>query len=233
MRLPFVQRFAVPLFLLFIFAENCRRIPITLPYMSGEPHFTPALFDFFGELALNNDRDWFKSQRERYLRDVRDPILRFVTDFAPRLSGISFYFNADPRPVGGSMFRIHRDMRFSKNKDPYKTNAGIQFRHDQAGDAHAPGFYLHLEPGGSGAAAGVWKPGRDELAKVRGAIAVSPSGWRDSTSGDEIKRKDFIAWSHFTDEQICSPDFLDEYTDACYGVSPMVEYLSKTIGLNF
>ena len=137
----------------------------------------------------------------------------------------------------------------------------IGSRHEQAGDAHAPGFYLHLEPGGSGAAAGMWKPGRDELAKVRGAIAASPSKWRDSTSGgefkrrwevtgeslvraprgfdpehpaiDEIKRKDFIAWSHFTDEEICSPNFIDEYTDACYGVSPMVEYLSETIGLSF
>lgn len=229
--------------------------------MTGEPHFTPALFDFFGELALNNDREWFNENRERYLRDVRDPVLKFVADFAPRLSGISFFFNADPRPSGGSMFRIHRDVRFSKDKSPYKTNAGIQFRHEQARDAHAPGFYLHLEPGGSGAAAGMWKPGRDEMAKVRGAIAASPSKWRDSTSGgefkrrwevtgeslvraprgfdpehpaiDEIKRKDFIAWSHFTDEEICSPNFIDEYTDACYGVSPMVEYLSETIGLSF
>ena len=229
--------------------------------MPGEPHFTHALFDFFGELDLNNDREWFKNQRERYLRDVRDPIVKFITDFAPRLSGISFSFTADPRPIGGSMFRIHRDVRFSKDKSPYKTNAGIQFRHERAGDAHAPSFYLHLKPGGSGAAAGIWKPGRDELAKVRGAIAINPSGWRDTTSSDEfkrrwnvtgeslvraprgfdpdhpaideIKRKDFIAWASFTDDEICSPDFLDEYTDACYSVSPMVEYLTRTIGLDF
>ena len=229
--------------------------------MSGEPHFTHGLFDFFGELDLNNDREWFKDQRERYLRDVRDPIVKFITDFAPRLSGISFSFTADPRLVGGSMFRIHRDVRFSKDKSPYKTNAGIQFRHERAGDAHAPGFYLHLKPGDSGAAAGIWKPGRDELAKVRGAIAISPSRWRDATSRDEfkhrwdvsgeslvraprgfdpehpaideIKRKDFIAWASFTDDEICSPDFLDEYTDACYSVSPMVEYLTRTIGLDF
>src|SRR5512134_2052219 len=94
------------------------------------PWFTPALFTFLEELRLHNDREWFERNRDRYLRDVRDPMLRFVVAVGPALKKVAPRLVADPRPVGGSLFRIHRDTRFSKDKTPYKTNAAASFRHD-------------------------------------------------------------------------------------------------------
>ena len=109
--------------------------------------FRPELFAFLRDLKANNDRVWFARNKERYENDVRGPALDFVADFAPHLEKISPHFVADPRPSGGSLFRIHRDTRFSKDKSPYKPYVGMRFSHEAAKDAHAPGFYLHLAPG--------------------------------------------------------------------------------------
>ena len=113
--------------------------------MAREPHFTPALFKFLRELNKNNTREWFQANKDRYETDVRNPMLGFIADFAPYLEGLSPQFVAEPRRSGGSMFRIHRDTRFSKDKSPYKTHAAAQFGHARGKDVHAPGFYLHLE----------------------------------------------------------------------------------------
>ena len=81
-------------------------------------HFTPALFDFLDELAMNNHREWFGANKERYRTEVQDPLVRFVADFEPRLRSISPHMVADPRRSGGSVFRIYRDVRFSRDKSP-------------------------------------------------------------------------------------------------------------------
>ena len=109
--------------------------------------FAPALFRFLRDLRKNNDREWFLAHKDVYERDVNEPALAFISAFAAPLRKISPHLVADARPIGGSLFRIYRDVRFSNDKRPYKTHVGIHFRHRSAGDAHAPGFYLHLEPG--------------------------------------------------------------------------------------
>ena len=129
--------------------------------MTTEP-ITVALFDFLRDLRDNNDREWFAANKGRYVTDVRDPMLGFIADFAAPLAEISPHFVADPRANGGSLFRIYRDTRFSRDKTPYKTNVGAHFRHAAGKDAHAPGFYLHLEPGMCFAACGVWRPDRPD-----------------------------------------------------------------------
>jgi len=78
-----------------------------------QAYFGPGLFDFLRQLRRNNNRDWFQANKARYERDVRGPALRFIEDVGPRLRQISRHLVADPRPVGGSLFRIHRDIRFS------------------------------------------------------------------------------------------------------------------------
>jgi uncharacterized protein (TIGR02453 family) len=118
-------------------------------------HITPALFEFFRELKANNSKEWFAENKTRYEQQVREPLLAFIADFGLRLPAISPHYVADPRKSGGSLFRIYRDVRFSKDKTPYKTGAGIQFRHERGKDAHAPGFYLHLEPDGCFFGAGI------------------------------------------------------------------------------
>ena len=90
-------------------------------------YFTHDTFAFLTELAANNNREWFLANKPRYERDVKDPALRFITDFAEPLAEISPHFRADPRVNGGSLFRIYRDTRFSKDKSPYKTMTGIHF----------------------------------------------------------------------------------------------------------
>ena len=149
------------------------------------PSFTPDLFAFLRELAANNDREWFAANKERYVAQVQEPALAFIEDVGMRMPDISRHIVADPRTTGGSLFRIYRDTRFAKDKTPYKTHCGIQFRHARTRDVHAPGFYLHLEPGSVFMACGVWHPERDTLHAIRTAIAAKPKRWTEITDGLE------------------------------------------------
>ena len=222
-------------------------------------HFTPSLFDFLEELAANNRRDWFQANKQRYRTDVQDPLLRFVTDFEDRLASISPHMVADARRSGGSVFRIYRDIRFSKDKTPYKTNAGVHFRHEAGRDVHGPGLYLHLEPGMVFAGAGTWRPNATTAGKIREAIVEDPDGWsgiveepdfastftleaeslkrtpRGFDPGhpliDYLKLKSFAATTSFSEEETCAQDFIDLYTDTCRVAAPFTGFLTAALGL--
>jgi uncharacterized protein (TIGR02453 family) len=227
--------------------------------MTTQTYITPELFKFFRELKANNNRDWFQANKERYEGQVREPLLRFITDFGVRLAEISPHYLADARKSGGSLFRINRDIRFSKDKSPYKTAAGIQFRHESGQDVHAPGFYLHLEPDSIFGGIGIWQPDTQTLNKIRDAIVEEPNRWRQivsaetfaarfELSGDSLKRapkgydpdhpliedlrrKDFIAATSFTEAEACAPDFIDRFAESCRTGAPFVQFLTKAIGL--
>ncbi len=224
-------------------------------------HFRPALFTFLRQLARNNDRAWFEANRERYEAHVLHPAQQFISDFAPLLRRISRNFNADPRPGKGTLFRIYRDVRFSKDKSPYKTWVGIQFRHSEGRDAHAPGFYLHLEPGHIMAGAGIWHPDSAALAGIRDAIVEDSARWRRVTRGkrfrerfelggdslrlpprgydpehpliEDLKRKDFFGLCTFTQKQATAPDFLERYAETCRAGATLVRYLCRAVGVAF
>jgi uncharacterized protein (TIGR02453 family) len=218
------------------------------------------LFDFFRELAENNDRDWFQKNKARYERDVKEPLLQLISDFGPRLKRISPRFVADPRPVGGSLFRIYRDVRFSPDKSPYKTHAGVRFPHEETKNVHAPGYYLHLEPGQVFAAAGIWHPDPVTLRKVRDALVSDLAGWRRAVAqarkgkcllggdslktmprgydpehplSEDLKRKDFVAYSSFSEKEACSKDFLDRFGGACAAMKPVLGFLSRAVGASW
>ena len=146
-----------------------------------QSYFTSAVFKFLRELEKNNDRPWFEANKERYIATIRDPAKEFIADFEPRLTNISDHFIADTRTNGGSLMRPYRDTRFSKDKTPYKTNVGIQFRHEIGKDVHAPGFYLHLEPGACFAGVGIWRPEAKVARKIRDSIFEDPDAWRKAT----------------------------------------------------
>jgi uncharacterized protein (TIGR02453 family) len=231
------------------------------PSEAGRTSFSPALFTFLRELRTNNRREWFDDNRGRYEEAVREPALDFIQDFEPLLHDISPHLVADPRPVGGSLFRIHRDVRFSKDKSPYKTQAGIRFRHELARDVHAPGLYLHLEPGGCFAGVGVWHPDGETLAKVRAAIAADPSGWKRAAHGgrfaatyrlagdslkrppagfdadhpfiEDLKRKDFIGVSALSQRSVTGKGFREEYARICRDAVPFMRFLCRAIGVPF
>ncbi len=227
----------------------------------GEPSFTTELFGFLDDLAANNDRAWFKANRQRYEDAVLEPALAFVAAFAGQLVPISRHYLAEARPLGGSLFRLQRDTRFSKDKTPYKTNLGISFRHQQRADAHTPAFYLHLQPGNVFAAAGVWHPERTALGRIRDAIVAHPERWRQAAHGEpfatvyhlggesllrpprgydpasplleDLKRKDFFGVAELPDEAVLAPDFLEEYAHLCRVAAPFMRLLCDAVGVPF
>jgi uncharacterized protein (TIGR02453 family) len=221
----------------------------------------PELFRFLKELAKNNNRDWFQANKARYEEHLKEPALAFISAFGPKLEKISPHFVADPRPVGGSLFRIFRDTRFAKDKTPYKTNSGLHFRHETAKTAHAPGFYLHLEPKRCFAGVGIWHPDGDTARKVRTAIAEQPKAWKKAVGGkafasrfaltgdslkrppagfdpahpciEDIKRKDFIAVTELGEDEVVGPRFLDTFAAHCKAGAPLMEFLCKAVGVPF
>lgn len=216
-------------------------------------HFGPELFAFFRELSVNNERAWFQANKARYEAAVRQPMLRFIADLAPRLAEVAPHYVANPAPIGGSMFRIHRDTRFSKDKSPYKTRVAARFHHERAREGvHGPVLYVGLGPDGRQAGGGIWQPEPPALAKIRDAIAYNPDRWRTvlatgiAITGEaltrpprgyepghefiaDIKRKDFLAGVPFTEAEVCAPDFLDRYLDACRTVAPLLDFLAYAL----
>ena len=219
------------------------------------PSFSPELFAFLRDLAGNNDREWFAANKPRYVAEVQEPALAFIEDVGLRLPEISRHFVADARTNGGSMFRIHRDVRFSKDKSPYKTQVGIQFRHARSRDVHAPGFYLNLEPGRVFMACGTWRPDRDTLHAIRTAIAARPKRWqgiveqppfsdhfrlggetlkrppagfdREHALIEELKRKDFIAAVELTEADVTASGFLDQFLELCGEAGEFMRFLCE------
>lgn len=221
----------------------------------AESVFNRSLFQFLRDLKDNNNREWFQAHKARYEAEVKGPVLAFVMAFAEPLEAINKHFRADPRPVGGSMFRINRDTRFSGNKDPYKLNVGAQFRHGECTrDVHSPGFYLHLEPGGCFASTGLWHPDAEALHKVRERIVTHTRAWKAlrtagiEVGGDALKRvpagfdpahafaedlklKDFYTYTPLTEKQVCAPDFLAQFTGICRSHAPLAAFLTRALEL--
>ena len=236
--------------------------PTPRPRARQAARITPKLFRFLEELEGNNNRQWFQRNKQRYIDDVRDPLLRFVEDFESHLERISPFLVADARPVGGSLFRIYRDVRFSRDKRPYKTAATAQFRHERGKDVHAPGYYLHLGIDGVYVGTGIWRPDADALRKIRHAIVEKPKEWKRIVSGkpfkdgrlepqgeslkrppkgfdpdhpliEDLKRKDYVTFTTLDEEAACAPDFLDTYTKTCRSAGPYVRFVTDALGLEW
>ena len=218
-------------------------------------YFTDDLFRFLTRLKRNNNREWFQRHKPEYEMHCKDAALRFIHDFAGPLHDISPYLVADARPSRGSLFRIYRDTRFATDKRPYKTNLAMRFSHSGK-DVHSPGFYLHLEPGASFAAAGLWRPEPPVLLKVRTAMVSRVDEWRDirhllnwdDASAltrpprgypsnfefmDDLKLKDLGTSLEFSDKQVTSPRFMQTFTKACEQMAPLARFFSQALGLKF
>lgn len=169
--------------------------PVEYPPFEG---FDPDLIKFLKQLKKNNNRDWFAKNKQRYEDVVLWPALSFIQSIQAPMAKVSRHFDAVPKRMGGSLLRIYRDVRFSKNKDPYKTNVGIHFRHEVGKDVHAPGFYFHIEPESVFLGAGVWHPDGPALTLIREFIDDQTPRWKRAKSskfkkefemhGDSLKR---------------------------------------------
>jgi uncharacterized protein (TIGR02453 family) len=222
-------------------------------------YIKPELFNFFRDLKKNNNRTWFQQNKDRYENDVKIPLFNFIEAFAHRLPAISPHYQAVARVNGGSFFRIYRDLRFSKDKTPYKTGAALHFRHESAHDVHAPGLYLHLEPDEVFVGCGIWKPRSDTLSRIRTRISEHPDEWLKAINDEEfkstysltgdslvrppkgydpvhpliedLKRKDYLASIQLSEKIACQQDFLDQYVELCQISSPFMRYLTESMGL--
>ena len=221
--------------------------------MADTLFFRPELFAFLRQLKRHNNRDWFARNKARYENVILEPALMFISSFGPHLHKLAPHFVADPRPTRGSLFRIYRDTRFSPDKSPFKTHVGIHFSHASGKDAHAPVFYLHLEPANCFAAAGVWHPDNIVLTRIRMAIAAQPEQWAKARrklelEGDslmrpprgfdpnhrfieDIKLKDYVASVELTQEKVCGPKFMQDFAAACRAMLPLVEFTTRALGL--
>jgi len=223
--------------------------------------FSKMTFTFLEELTDNNNREWFAANKERYESLVREPALAFISAMAPSLSKFAPNFRADPRKMGGSLMRVFRDTRFSRDKTPYKTNIGIQFRHALGKDVHAPGFYLHIASDECFLGVGCWHPEPDALGKIRERIAEDPQRWqaiRDnpafhspwSLAGDslarpprgyaadhpaieDLKRKDFIGLAQLSASEVIGPALPQIATERFAAGMPLMAFLCAAVGVAY
>jgi uncharacterized protein (TIGR02453 family) len=149
--------------------------------------FTPAALRFLRGIARNNNKEWFEAHREEYETEVREPMRDLIGEMNARLGKFAPEIGGDPKR---SMFRINRDIRFSKDKSPYKTHAACWFNHKRASSRvgseaveGSAGFYFHLQPGKSFVGGGMWMPPRPLLNKLRDAIAEDPTGFDRMAKG--------------------------------------------------
>jgi len=220
--------------------------------------FSSETFRFLRQLKRHNTRDWFERHRDRYVAHVETPMLDFIREVGERLPAISSAYIGDPRRSGGSMFRIYRDTRFSADKSPYKTWVAARFGHRSAakGEVPAPGFYFHLAPDERYGGGGIYHPDTGTLTRIRQRIVDQPRAWgavlrtgieiegdtlqrppsgydREHKFIDDLKRKDLYVLDEYSEADVLAPDFIDRYIDTCRQVAPLVEFITRALGLKW
>jgi uncharacterized protein (TIGR02453 family) len=173
--------------------------PYPAPATTEFRGFRPSALAFLRRLARHNSREWFERNRPIYETEVRDPLRSLVEEMDVRLARVAPEIVGDPRR---SVFRIHRDVRFSADKSPYKTNAACQFYHSDAGrgagqdaEGAGAGLYFQLADGECFVAGGIWMPARPALEKIREALAADPEGLDEIVRAPVFRRR-FKALDH-------------------------------------
>ncbi|WP_086931909.1 DUF2461 domain-containing protein [Agarilytica rhodophyticola] len=225
-------------------------------------HFDPSLFRFLEELRYNNNKEWFTENKPRYKTDVVAPMLDFIVAISGPLADISPHFLAIPKAHGGSLFRIYKDARFSKDDTPYKEHTACRFLHSAAKDVHTPAFYVHLGIEEVIYGGGIWAPDSETLYAIRDRIREKPQEWQKvcndkqlvkifgGISGEglkrpprgfdadlpfieDIKRKSFFAMKTSTPEMAMSKTWMNEVKKTFTAVSPLLSFICKAIDRPF
>jgi uncharacterized protein (TIGR02453 family) len=214
------------------------------------------ILKFLADLAKHNDRDWFEKNKSRYLEakegfeEVVASVLKELVKFEDGLAGLN------PKKLP---FRIYRDVRFSKDKRPYKTNMGAGFS-PNGKLVQEPGYYLHIQPGNkSFIAGGMYMPDAGNLAKIRQEIDYNPDALRkvinakkfrtlfgdfdefdklktapkgypkDHPQIERLKLKSFIVEMSLTDKQVRDKKFVRMVASGCKAIKPLNDYLREAI----
>lgn len=225
-------------------------------------YFDDASLDFLRKLARHNARPWFHAHKPQYEAHVREPFMRLLGDLQPVLAGISAHYRSEPRGMGGSLLRIQRDTRFANDKTPYKTWQGAKLFHARNKQVATPQFYLHLEPGVSLIAAGLWHPDAPVLRRLRHFIVDNPGGWQaatqapafrkrfvlddsemlvrmprgfppDSPHANDLRRRNLVAIRMYTDATMTGTRLLSTIDADLQALAPFVDYLCAGLDLEF
>lgn len=225
------------------------------------PGFTLETLRFLHDLSINNHRDWFEAHKQVYEDEVRTPALNFILAMEEPLKKISPHFRAVAKKSGGSLMRPYRDTRFAKDKTPYKTNVGIQFRHEKGKDVHAPGIYFHIDTDQAFLGVGIWRPESSALSKIRKAIVKDSTRWQkikkagafsknfemrgdrlkrnpkgydaDHPMIDELKWKDHMALSEIDFDLLMSKDLIKETSRRIRLAGKFLEFLCDSMKLKY
>lgn len=215
----------------------------------------PETLAFINDVAANNNREWFAENKGRY-ETAKADVLAFVDQLIPQLAQADPEFSAETSSKK-CLLRIYRDVRFSKNKDPYKNNYGIYFAVKGKG-VNEPGYYLHIQPGACFFAAGSWMPEAADLKKIREEIDYNasefleiiqeknfsktfqlseedklkkaPKGYETEHPQIEfLKLKSFIATFPIKDEDFLKPGIVNKLKTAFEQVHPFIVFLRKAV----
>ena len=209
-------------------------------------------FAFLKQLKKNNDRDWFNDHKDEYMKQHENTI-----DFADELlSEMTKHDNIETPTGKKSLFRIYRDVRFSKDKSPYKTHWAGGFK--RATKELRGGYYFHIEPGNTMVGGGFWGPSKEDLQRIREDIATdaselrkiinsksfketfgtldgeqlktSPKGFdKEHPDVDLLRYKQFIISKKFTDQEALSPDFAKKVSETFKKMRPFFTYMSESV----
>lgn len=225
-------------------------------------YFTDKTFRFLRSLARHNERAWFQAHKADYDAYVRTPFLQLLLDLQPGLAQVSEHYRADPKPVGGSLFRLQRDTRFANDKTPYKQWQGARLFHVRGRQIEAPSFYFHLQPGECFVGAGLWHPPPATQRAVRQFIVDNPGSWKaaahapafrrrydfESTDKlvrpprgfpadfefiDDLKHRNFVAVRALDDDVVLGPKLRQVLEKDLQGLAPFVDYLCAALDLEF
>ena len=209
------------------------------------------LFSFFSDLQQNNNRDWFTEHKPRF-----KAIETEVKDFGEQLKD---KLNQHDHIDRFKLFRIYRDVRFSKDKTPYKTHFGLTWHRIKP--LYRGGYYLHLSPGNNFLACGFWDPNPADLKSIRqeididgeeyrailndkafksvwgelqgNAVKTAPKGYaKDHPNIDLLRYKQHIFMIRYTEKEVAATDFMDRVNNALQAVRPFVNYMSAVLTTN-
>ncbi len=217
--------------------------------------FLADTFRFLSDLEANNNREWFAANRDRYEESFLQPALNFISAIAKPLDKVAPCLVAESKKSGGSLLRIYKDTRFSKDKTPYKTNMGIQLRHMAGKDIHAPGIYLHIANDECFLGAGMWRPPSDVVKAVRAYIEEDSASWLKMRRGkklndsfelyddrlktaprgvpkdhpliDELRLKSYIAMAKLTKRELKSAGIVEQTTKLIRTARPLMVALCE------
>jgi len=212
---------------------------------------------FLRRLGKNNERDWFKANQDDFEGHVREPTFAFIRAMAPLLAKLSPRLQAVDKKVGGSMMRIQRDTRFSKDKRPYNENISLRFLHEKASKDAAPGFYLRFTAKDLTLGVGVWRPEPPALKRIRDAVAADPAGWKKAVGAkafrdawtmegeslkrppkgydpehpcvEDLMRKDFAAFRAFPKDALFGRDLPKRVAAAYKQATPMLAFVCTAL----